>query len=64
MTTLSIPIRTDVLVLNVEEVKSLLDELSHTYVNKENETYVCVINKMSDFLSRQDKENAGQNKDN
>lgn len=51
------PIHTDVVTLTAEEVKTVLDELSHTYLNKENEAYVEVMNKLYRFLRSQ---NAGQ----
>ena len=47
------PIQTNLLVLTAEEVKTILDELEHTYLNKENEAYVEVMGKLYAFLRGQ-----------
>jgi hypothetical protein len=59
-----IPIQTNLFILSEEEVRAVVEELQHTYVNKENEAYTRVLNKMSSFLSQQEKEHVGQSQDN
>jgi 6-pyruvoyl-tetrahydropterin synthase len=54
-------IKTDILVLTLEEVKTVIEELDHTYVNKENEAYVRVLDKMSNFIIAQGKSDVGKN---